>query len=198
MLGLLLCAVLSEWFQPGVISQSFSSLVVHNDRTYKDAPVNFQGQLLVTLFRIGTLAMMLCLCWAPEGQFTYPAFWAVFGLTLLVLILKMLCHLVLDYTFTLNRRFGAPYEHYSNLFTLVAIVLFPTLPVLVRLSMPSVARWCLLVTGGLFILIWLYRCIRTYITSFAALIYVLIYICTLELLPYAGLSYISAKTLSAL
>ena len=47
MLVLLLCAILSEVMQPGVILQSPTSLLAQTDRTYKDSPVNLYGQLLL-------------------------------------------------------------------------------------------------------------------------------------------------------
>ena len=198
MLGLLLCAIAGEWLQPGVISQSFSSLVVRNDRTYKESPANFFGQLLITLFRIGTIGMCLCLCLESEGQFSFTAFWAVCGLILLAFMAKMLCNLLIDYTFALSRHFGTSYEHYGNLLTLAAVVLYPILLVLVHFSSPIAAQWSLAVTAALFCLVWTYRCLRTYITSFASFIYLIIYICTLEIMPFAGLAIISAKTIAVL
>jgi len=195
LLGLLLCAILSEWSQPGVITQATSSLLVRNDRTYKESPVTFLGQFFITLFRIGTLSMALCLCWEEAGTFSYAAFWAVCGIIIGVLVLKMLLNGLLDFTFMLSRRFGAPYEHYSNLFTLLALVLYPVVLVLVHVGSSVASCWCLAIIAVLFSLIWLYRCIRTYIQSPMAILYVALYFVTLELLPFAGLAYISAKTI---
>ena len=198
MFGLLLCVILSEWFQPGVVSQAHLSLVVRNDRLYKEAPANFMGQFLVSLFRIGTLALALCLCWAPENQFSFGAFGVISGLIIAVCLVKMLCNTIADYTFTLSRRFGAPYEHYGNLFTLVALVLYPVLLLLLRCASPLAARWCLGIIMSIFLLLWIYRTMRTYITTPVAMLYVLVYICTLEILPFVGLAYLSAKTISIL
>ena len=198
MFGLLLCVILSEWFQPGVVSQAHLSLVVRNDRLYKEAPANFMGQFLVSLFRIGTLALALCLCWAPENQFSFGAFGVISGLIIAVFLVKMLCNTIVDYTFTLSRRFGAPYEHYGNLFTLVALVLYPVLLLLLRFASPLAARWCLGIIMSIFLLLWIYRTMRTYITTPVAMLYVLVYICTLEILPFVGLAYLSAKTISIL
>ena len=193
MLFLLLCAILSEWFQPGVIIQSPTSLAVRNDRTYKEAPVNFMGQLLITLFRIGTISMALYLCQNPENGFSFILYAAICGLVFAVLGLKMLCNWLLDYTFMLSRQFGTQYEHYGNLFTLVAIVLYPAALILMRLVTPIAARWCMAIVIGLFILVWSYRCIRTYVTSAVSVLYLILYILTLEILPFVGLAYISAK-----
>ena len=183
MLLLLLCGILGEWFQPGVISQAHTALVVRNDRIYKEAPVNFMGQLLISLFRIGTLAMALWLCLTPESHYSFAAFWAVSGMMLVLLVVKMLCNWLLDFTFMLTRRFGAPYEHYGNLFTLMALVLYPTLLVLLRFSSPVATRWIVGIIALVCILVWIYRMIRTYITSPMAMVYLLLYICTLEILP---------------
>ena len=82
MLGLLLCAVLSEALQPGVITQAATSYMARAERTYKAAPNNFFGQLLITLFRIGTWSMALFLCFYTEGNasgWSFAAF-PVFGL----------------------------------------------------------------------------------------------------------------------
>ena len=198
LLGLLLFALLAEWAQPGVVSQAYTSLAVRNDRTYKESPTNFMGQFLITLFRIGTMAMMLCLCWMPAERFSFAAFWAVCGIIMLVFVIKMLCNLLLNYSFTLERRFGTPYEHYGNLFTLLTLILYPALLVLVHVVSPVAARWCLGLALSTFCLLWFYRCFRTYTVSLAAVIYLIIYSTTLELLPFAGLAYISAKTISIL
>ena len=195
MFGLLLCAILSEWSQPGVITQAKSSLLPRNDRAYKESPVTLWGQFFVTLFRIGTLSMALCLCWEDRGTFSFGAFGAICGMVTGVIMLKMLLNGVLDYTFMLSRRFGTPHEHYSNLFTLMALVLYPIVLVLVYVGSAVAACWSLAIIAALFGLIWLYRCIRTFIQSPMAILYVALYFCSLELLPFAGLAYISAKTM---
>ena len=82
MLVLLLFAVLSEWLQPGVIAQSPVSILVRAERTYKDAPTSVMAQILITLFRIGTLAMLICLYFCESGSFPFTAFMAVSGIIL--------------------------------------------------------------------------------------------------------------------
>ena len=198
MLGLLLSAVIGEWSQPGVLSQSFASLIVRNERTYNESPVTFIGQLCISLFRIGTVGMALLLCEFADSGFPYAAFWVVCGLCVAVMMVKMLINSLLDYTFMLTRRFGAPYEHYGNLFTLVAVVLYPIMLVLLQFHSPVVARWALGIVAALFCVLWFYRCIRTYCRSLPEMIYIILYICTLEILPFAGLAYISAKMIAIL
>ena len=120
------------------------------------------------------------------------------GIVLLVLMAKMLCYVLLDYTFMLSRRFGNPYEHYGNLFTLLALTMYPMVLILLRFSSVAATRWIMGCLAAVFILIWSYRIIRTYIASPIAVLYVLIYICTLEIVPLVGLTYLSAKMISML
>ena len=198
MFALFLFAVLSEWLQPGVIAQSPLSVVVRAERSYKDAPTSLMAQLLITLFRIGTLALLLCLCFSEQGSFSFVAFAAVCGMVVGMFLAKMLCNLLLDYTFQLSRTFGDMYEHYSNLFTLTITALYPVLLVFLHIDSQAATRWVLICVVGVFLILWLVRSVQQYVRSVKALLYVLAYTLTLELLPMAGLVYLSAKTISIL
>lgn len=101
MLGLLLCAILSEWFQPGIITQAHESLLAKTERTYKESPNTFLGQFLISLLRIGTISMALCLCVYQGAGFSFIAFGAVCGLTVAVMLVKMLFNVAIDYAFSL-------------------------------------------------------------------------------------------------
>jgi hypothetical protein len=198
MLFLLLCAVVSEFMQPGVISQAGASLRVRTERVYKEAPTLFLSQLLITIFRIGTIAMALYLALYKGGAFSFGAFAAVCGITLAVALLKMAADKLLDYTFMLSKRFAPVYEHYSNIITIITCILYPCLLVLLRIGEASVAAWVLGIIALLFLILWIYRAGYNYIHSPAAILYFIIYIATLEVLPLALLFYLSSITLSAL
>ncbi len=196
MLALLLLAVLSEWIQPGVITQAVSSLTVHPERAYKEAPTSFFAQLFITLFRFGTMAMAMCLCVPQSETFSFVNFAAIFGIIFGVAIVKMVCTLLLEYTFQISRRYGEMYEHYSNILTLVCMVLYGLLLVFMRIDSLPASRWLLALMAAAFLLLWLYRSARQYVHSPAALLYLLIYLVTLELLPMAGIAFLSVKTIS--
>lgn len=198
MLVLLLCAVLAEVMQPGVISQTPATLLARTDRTYKEAPTNFMGQLFVTLFRIGTVAMSLCVCFCPADRAPFMAFLAVCGLIVAVLLVKMLCNVLLNYTFSLTRLFGNPYEQYGNIATLSAALLYPVLLVLLRVPDQRTAWWAVVAIAVLFLCMFLFRAARTFITSPIAILYLILYMATLEILPMAALFYLSAKTITIL
>ena len=198
MLFLLFCAIISEWMQPGVISQAFSTLFAKSDRTYKEAPANTIGQLFVSIFRIGTLGMALCMCLYSQGAFSFVAYCAVCGLIVAVLLLKMLCNVILDSVFMLTKRFAAPYEHYANVSTIAILVLYPLLLVLRLFGTPLVNIWVLGIVSALFVSMWLYRSARIFVTSPTALGYLLLYSSTLEVLPLVLLFVLSEKMISIL
>ena len=116
--GLFLCAVFSEYMQPGIIRQAPLSLLAQTDRTYKDAPATFLGQTLLTIFRIGTLATAIYLSLYTEGVFRFVTFAAICGCTVAVLLVKMLCNRWLESTFQFSRHFAPFYEQYGDISTL--------------------------------------------------------------------------------
>ena len=198
MLVLLLCAVLAEWLQPGVITQSPAGLLARTERTYKNAPTNFMAQILITLFRLGTPSIALCLCFCPADKAPFAAFWVVCGLLFGVLMLKMVCGVLLNYTFSLSRRFGNAYEAYGDIATLGATILYPVVLVLLRIADPVVSQWTVGIMAVLFLCAWSYRTLRTYLVSLPALLYLAIYIATLEVLPMVAFVYLSAKLITIL
>lgn len=198
MLFLLICAIMAEVFQPGVISQVHVSLFAKSDRTYKESPMNFYGQLFVNLFRIGTLGMALSACLYAGKPFTFIAYAAVCGLVLAVWIGKLLCNALINYAFNLRNTIGIAYEHYANITTLATCCLYLALLVLVRLASQQMLLWTIVVIAIAFIVIWMYRGWKIFVTSPMAILYMFIYMATLEVLPLAGLYYLSDKMISIL
>ena len=196
MFGLLVCAALGEFFQPGIITQAPASLRVRIDRLYKASPDNFFGQTCINLFRLGTVAMLLCITFV--GRFSFLTYLAVNGVILGVMGVKMLGNVLLDYTFTLSRRLGAMYEHYSNIATMVCLLLWPTVLILMHVGTPEACRWTMAVAAFLFLALWVYRSGAQYIRSLIAIPYMLLYWCTLEVLPLAALVYLSKITITTI
>lgn len=196
MLVLLLCGILSELFQPGVISQAKNSLITQTDRVYKESPNNFMGQLMIHLFRLGVITMAMYLCCVETGYFSFTGFWAIFGITLVMNIIKLVCNYFMDFTFQLTRRFGNAHEHYGNILTLIVLAIYPVLLVLLRYGAPQVNRWVLGTMAVIFLLLWFYRAFRQFITTPRAIGYLFIYFCTIELLPWVLLYILSNQIIS--
>jgi len=198
MLGLLLCAALSEFFQPGVITQAHTSFFAQTDRTYKNAPSNPFGQTLIGVFRLGTLAMAICLCIDGYSSFPFVCYAIVGGLTLATLLVKMLCNKLIDYTFSISRRGGQIFEHYGDISTIATCILFPGMLLMIRVGDPQISRWVVGAISVLFILMWTIRLVNDYTFSLRSIVYIILYTATLEVLPLGVLYYLSSKTISAL
>lgn len=193
MLGLLLCAILAEVAQPGVLSGAAISLFARSNRTYHAAPNNVVGQLLIFTFRIGTMTMALCMCFYTTGHFAFMTYLKVCGVVLSMLVFKMIANTLVDYAFSISRLYGEAHEHYANLLTLAMLVLYPCLLVLIRWYNVNVNRWVVGMICIVFCLAWLIRCFRTYATSVASVVYILIHYITVEILPMTGMVYVTAQ-----
>lgn len=193
---LMLFAIISEWCQPGVLSQATDTLSAHTGRLYKDSPTNFLGQFFVTLFRVGTLALALCLCLYTGGTFRFITFGLICGLIVATLIMKMIVNVLVSYTFSFGRRFSGVYELYANIATIATLGLFPLLLVMIHVGNAEVNQWILGIVTVCFIGMWVYRSWRIFVVSPVAILYFMLYICTLELLPLAALYVVSEKLIT--
>lgn len=198
MLFLLVCGILAEIFQPGVVSQAYVSLWARTERTYKEAPVNFLGQLFVSVYRIGTLSFALCICLYTDGHCSFAGYSAVFGIVLAVLLIKMLCNVVLGYAFSLRRQTMDAYEHYSNITTIACLALSAAMLGLMRYGDKEIAMWVFWSVTTAFLLIWIYRSWQIFVSRPIEVVYLLIYMATLEILPISMVYYLSEQTISLL
>ena len=198
LLVLLVCAVLGEYMQPGIITQAYTTLTARTDRTYKEAPVNLQGQILVGLFRIGTIALAVSLCIATGNTFTFGMFAIVSGWVIAMLLVKLLVNTILDYTFMLSHYFPQAYSQHRDIATLTSCILYPGLLLALRIDDLTVNWWIFGVIAGLFILMFAYRLALHFIQSLTALLYVVVYICTVEILPIGALLYLSSITIASI
>lgn len=196
MLVLLLFGIVAELFQPGVITQAKSSLAAQGDRLYKESPNTFVGQLMITLFRLGIITMAVYLCCNRTECFSFTGFWVIFSIVLGVSVVKMLMNIGTDYTFRLSKQFGNGYEHYGNILTLGTLLLYPVVLVLMRFGEPVLNRWIIGGIGVLFIATWIYCAFRQFVHSPRAILYLLVYIATVEILPWMFVYMLSNQIIS--
>ena len=190
MLVLGFCAVMGEVFQPGVISSASESLFAHANRTYKQAPDNFPGQMLLTLFRIGIPALALCLFLDVHSLAAYGV---AAAMMVAMMVVKRLCDRVLDYTFHLRVAAGGVRTHYANIGTLSSMMLYVCLLVLLQTGSVTANRWTIGICALLFVGMVAYRLARIYVTDAKAILYVGIYILTLEVLPLGALVVLTSQ-----
>lgn len=184
------CAVLGEVFQPGVITGVTASVFAHSNRTYKQTPDNFPGQLTASLFRLGTPALLLLIALDDSYESANTGI-MLYGITLAmmvgVIVVKMVCNRLIDYTFALRANASGVSTVYANVATLSALIQLPLILVIPLFGSPAANRWIAVIAATLFVGLITYRLVRIYMTSAKSIVYILMYVLTLEVLPIGGL-----------
>lgn len=198
MLGLPICAILAGVFQPVVIRQGFVSLFSKVERSYNDSPMNYIGQALLFVFRAGILGMTIYLftynsqlaMHANSGEFLFSRYMTIMGAVAAMEVVKYLVSLLLNYTFQLSRQFATLFAHYTYVSTSICCVLYPLLLLIIYFGSQALTTIGLCVMMSVCWLVLFIKWIRVFFTSIPSVIYVLLYILTIEVLPLLTLTYV--------
>ncbi len=202
MLGLLLFAVLAELTQQGVLLGSFAMVFQKVERTYHDPHRNAMGQFCINVFRMGTFALALYL-FCYMGETLQLGHWQVqfisdgafrFGKYLVVLLvvfgmnmLKYLLTLWVNYTFQISQRVGLIATHYDSLWTVINSAFYLLLLVLLPVDSAEVIFWGFVVLCAVALLLIGAKWLRVFYSGPASLLYMLLYLLTLEVLPLCAM-----------
>ena len=198
MLGLAICAILAGVFQPAVIRQGFVSLFSKVERSYNDSPMNYVGQVLLFVFRAGIVGMAIYLftynshlaTHTADGEFLFSRYMTIMGAVAATEIVKYLVSLLLNYTFQLSRQFATLFAHYTYVSTSICCVLYPLLLLIIYFGSQALTTIGLCVMMSVCWLVLFIKWVRVFFTSIPSVIYVLLYILTIEVLPLLTLTYI--------
>ena len=198
MLGLAICAVSAGGFQPAVIRQGFVSLFSKVERSYNDSPMNYVGQVLLFVFRAGIVGMAIYLftynshlaTHTADGEFLFSRYMTIMGAVAATEIVKYLVSLLLNYTFQLSRQFATLFAHYTYVSTSICCVLYPLLLLIIYFGSQALTTIGLCVMMSVCWLVLFIKWIRVFFTSIPSVIYVLLYILTIEVLPLLTLTYV--------
>lgn len=210
MLSLPALVVLAGLFQPAVIQQGFVNLFSKVERSYNESPMNYIGQALLFLFRAGVLAMAIYLftyssdfsapannspLWcgketAPHINFPFSRYALIAGTVAGMEIVKYLVSLLLNYTFQLSRQFATLFAHYTYVSTSICCVLYPLLLLIIYFGSKPLTTIGLCVMMCVCWLVLFIKWLRVFFKDIASVIYVVLYILTLEVLPLLTLTYI--------
>lgn len=198
MLGLAICAILAGVFQPAVIRQGFVSLFSKVERSYNDSPMNYVGQVLLFVFRAGIVGMAIYLftynshlaTHTADGEFLFSRYMTIMGAVAATEIVKYLVSLLLNYTFQLSRQFATLFAHYTYVSTSICCVLYPLLLLIIYFGSQALTTIGLCVMMSVCWLVLFIKWIRVFFTSIPSVIYVLLYILTIEVLPLLTLTYV--------
>ncbi len=198
MLGLPICAILAGVFQPAVIRQGFVSLFSKVERSYNDSPMNYIGQALLFVFRAGIVGMAIYLftynsqlaMHANSSEFLFSRYMTIMGAVAAMEVVKYLVSLLLNYTFQLSRQFATLFAHYTYVSTSICCVLYPLLLLIIYFGSQALTTIGLCVMMSVCWLVLFIKWVRVFFTSIPSVIYVLLYILTIEVLPLLTLTYI--------
>ncbi len=208
MLLLAVFAVLAELMQPGVLTGSFALVFSKVERTYHDPHRNAVGQLCINAFRMGTFAMALYLfCYVggtlplgrgqvqfvSEGEFLFSKYLLVLLIVFGVDTVKYLLTLWVNYTFQISQRFTLISMHYDSLWTVINTTFYLLLLVLLPVDNPTIIFWGFWILCAVALLLIGAKWLRVFYSGLPSLLYLLLYLLTLEALPILAMIVCAEK-----
>ena len=187
MLLLLIVIALAEKFQPGLVRNSIENMftIKERDSLFSMSSPDMRARVLLNIYQISIIALSLyTVCFVGE-KFGFLVFLETAGLVTLVFGVKdAVCRLV-AFVFFDSKTFNLTKRHYVYLLTAFTIYAYPVLlVVLFWHSIPVTAAWvAAIVLYAFFFVCILIKLFRLFFTDFLACFYILLYLCTLELIP---------------
>ena len=189
MFFLLLCAVLAEVLQPGTLRLAFRTTFTRMERTFGDRAANFMGSLLLNTFRIGTLAMSLYLFMYHSTPFSILTYVYIVLLIVGVVLVKAMLSWLVSYTFGMRRSLSAFMPQYDSLWTILCILLYPLDLIYINVLGSTFLHWVSLAAVALFVSLLIFKLLQNFYAGPRSLLYLLIYMVTLEFLPIGAIFY---------
>lgn len=206
----LLLLLLMGWvtvyaLNPVAFVDCFVSVVADMERRYTDAAKSWGLIVLSLVLRMCTLALAIfCFIYiysyrldlaGVELPFSLSDYLCVLLVISVVYAIKSLLEWLLNIVFCFTPRTMVIYQHYANLFTVVSLLLFPILLFTINFAYPKVIGACLLLVAGVYMLVMMIKMCRIYLHSLRALLYILLYLVTVEILPLLCMVWASARVL---
>ncbi len=191
MVVLLVLLVLADSLQRGVIINSFRGLrtAKERDNLFNITTSNPIGHLCLECYKVGIFTLTLYTLLAPQGEFCYTHFWLIAACVVGILVAKYLIARLLSYVFFSNKVFQIAVRHYVGITTCCAIALYPLL--LFMLFVPQMGEIAMYILGGtvgiFYIIVLLMKIFQFFFTQPLASVYIFLYLCTLEAIPFIGL-----------
>ncbi|MBQ2540783.1 MAG: DUF4271 domain-containing protein [Paludibacteraceae bacterium] len=198
LLLLLLLAGMANVLQPGMVVNSFTTIFTKPERQYTDAPRTALGQICLQLFQLGTLGMAYYLFCFQTGDFSIARYGVILIVTGAVYATKVLMMLLVDYTFQLRKKCATIGIHYANLLCVFCCALYPILLLMHQYGATKTLQVILLLLTVFFIVLVTVKYCRAYLIKPMALVYILLFVLTVDVLPllaaYFGTEYILSQS----
>ena len=199
MLGLLVLATVAHAMQPQAIATGFRSIFTTGDRnsTFIDSDMDRRAQILMIFLSICTFSMAVyvsLLANTGAGEYSFRTFGLIVLITLGILTVRMLLELLVAFTFVPPSAVHTLLYHYYHLTVCTVIILSPV--VLLCLFWSALTPGPIILLNGtilaLYMLGLLIKTCWILMRSLRSLLYILVFIITLELTPFLavfGLAY---------
>ena len=127
---------------------------------------------------------------ADGGEFLFSRYMTIMGAVAAMEVVKYLVSLLLNYTFQLSRQFATLFTHYTYVSTTICCVLYPLLLLIIYFGNQALTTIGLCVMMSMCWLVLFIKWLRVFFKDIASVIYVVLYILTIEVLPLLTLTYI--------
>lgn len=176
-----------EILQPHFVQDCFKALITRSERVFGDRSARFISKICLFAFKVMTLAYVLCLCKVHTAQET----WLVYGRLLIVVlaffVIRFIGYHVVNYTFELSQSYRINEHYYSSMELALCALLFPIAIVMTNLANTTIFSVIILLLVGIYILLYVTKTVRTFCDGIQSIIFVILYILTLEILPIGGI-----------
>ena len=194
LLALLILLLLADLYQRGILVGSFRSITAAKDREsiFSEVARTTAGSITIFIYEAGIVAMVLYAILFREGTFSFLNYLYTFLLVCAFTGIKYSLMWLTSYIFFDKNAYQAMVLHFTNLNAVVCILLY--LPLLFILFAPFVTHTAAIVILSVIaffaLIIWLLKAFRLFFNNLLAGVYIFLYLCTLEIVPLAGLIFI--------
>lgn len=193
MLLLILLLIVADRMQRGLIMNSFHGLfhLQERDSIFSDITPNIYGVVALRMYQIGIVAMALYSGLFTEGRFSFLTYLIIIALTLIVFLIVHYLTGLVNFVFLSKEQTEIAMHNFNGLLTCTTILLYPVVAIV--LFTPELSEWILWTGYGIVVLFyvsfWLSKAFILFFNKLLVCIYILLYFCTLEIAPLAGMVF---------
>ena len=203
MLGLLVLATLAHAMQPQAIATGFRSIFSTGDRNsmFIDADLDRRAELIniflaICIFSMGAYVSLLA--YVGTGEYSFRTYGMIILITVVLLLVRAIFGMLAAFTFVPRSTTHTFFYHYYHLTVCTAIVHYPIVLLCLFWSALTPGVIILLnatVLAFYLIAIFVKSCLLM-MRSMRQIVYILMYLITLELLPFLGVFALSYQLIT--
>ncbi|MBR1928819.1 MAG: DUF4271 domain-containing protein [Paludibacteraceae bacterium] len=192
-MGLLIVSIV---FQRGIIRSAFQTLIVTKNRNspFEDVLHSTYGQVSFFLYQwlLWSLAMYSFIS-LPQLRFSAVEYLICLSLALCAIIIRFLLDSLVNYVFFDNSTKYLLKRYVSALNTVFSVILLPLIMIVLYAPFVTVdgALITLAIFYGLYIILYIIKAFQLFFHKPMACLYIFSYLCTLELVPFVNVLFLT-------